>query len=228
MPYTCASEDSSEIRISLPADRSLQSLVANAQWMHYSMPCWRCSLLLLRSVGFGPAPRTVLRQGEKCVFQTGAADFQSRQLAVTRQQLANRQLSLCRVQLDGFPVVLHFHNTWNSTQYIEAQTRDAANFLARRLRFDFGRRSLGHDLSLIDDSHTIGKRIRFLQVMGRQQNSLAALHQLPDFIPQHATRFHIKADRGFIQEKQIRIAADRKRKQHALLLSPRQFSELTV
>src|ERR1051325_4818130 len=184
------------------------------------MPCWRYSLPLLRSVGFVSTARTVLRQSEKRLFQTGAADFQSRQLAIARQQLANRQLSLCRVQLDSFPVVLHFHNTWNSTQYIEAQTGDAANFLARRLRFDFGRRSLDHDLSLIDDSHTVGKRIRFLQIMGRQQNGFAALHQLPNFIPQHATRFHIQADRGFIQKKEIRIAADRKRKQHALLLPP--------
>ena len=81
---------------------------------------------------------------------------------------------------------------------------------------------------LIDDRNAVGQRVGLLQIMRRQQHRLAATDHPANLVPQHAPRFHVEPDRRLVQKNQIRIAANRQRKQHALPLPAREIAELAV
>ena len=86
----------------------------------------------------------------------------------------------------------------------------------------------GNDFALIDDGDAVGERVGFLQVMGGEQDGLAAVDHSANFVPQHAARFHVETDRGLVEKKQVGIAANGQREQHALLLASGEIAEFAV
>ena len=81
---------------------------------------------------------------------------------------------------------------------------------------------------MIDDGDAVGQRVGFLQVMSGEQNGFAAVDHAANFVPQHAARFYVEADGGFVEKKQVGIAADGEREQHALPLAAGEIAELAV
>src|SRR5450631_2878335 len=113
---------------------------------------------LFGSVGTIAFASCILRQGEERLFQTRTGDFQARESRVPRQQLANDRLGLDRVKFDSIAIFSYFGHSRNLAQRIQAESGDAANALARSLRFDLRRSPLGNDFALVDDSDAVGKR----------------------------------------------------------------------
>ncbi len=111
---------------------------------------------------------------------------------------------------------------------VDSEIRDAANPLSAGLLLDLGWSPFGDDCALIDDCDAIRQRIRLFQIVRGEQYCLASLHQVANFIPERAPGFHIEPDRRLVEEKQIRIAADGERKQHALSLSAREVPKLAI
>src|SRR5208337_5349391 len=129
----------------------------------------------LDSVGLISFVRSVAGQLQESLFQARAADFKARESGIPRQQFANDRLRLDGVNLNRFAIFFHLRDPWNLAQGVQIEAGDAANPLARGLRLDLRRSSLGDDLSLINDGNAVGQRVSLLQVMRRQQHRLAAI-----------------------------------------------------
>lgn len=54
------------------------------------------------------------------------------------------------------------------------------------------------------------------------------VHQSADFLPQSPAGLHVQTHRGFIEEKEVGVATDGQRKQHALPLSTGEVAKFTV
>jgi hypothetical protein len=74
----------------------------------------------------------------------------------------------------------------------------------------------------------ICERVRFLQIMCRQNDRLSSLQQVANLLPQQVACFYVEPDRWLIEKKQIGIAANSQRKQNALFLTAGKNSEFAV
>jgi hypothetical protein len=72
------------------------------------------------------------------------------------------------------------------------------------------------------------KRVGFLQIVGREQHGLAARNHPPDFVPQHAPRFHIESYGRLVEKQQVRIAANGEGEQHSLSLATGKIAKLAI
>ena len=61
-------------------------------------------------------------------------------------------------------------------------------------------RSLGDDLAVVNHNDVVSKLVRFIEVLSRQQDRCAIVHELLDHSPQFKSRTRIQTGGWFIQE----------------------------
>jgi hypothetical protein len=70
------------------------------------------------------------------------------------------------------------------------------------------RRSSCHDLPAGDDGHVVGEVLRFIHVVGGEQDGLAQFLEVPDDLPCAAAGSRIEAGGRLVQEKKLRVTGE--------------------
>ena len=84
------------------------------------------------------------------------------------------------------------------------------------------------DAAFVDDDDAMGEGVGLFEVVGCEEDSLAAGGKCADLLPETAAGFDVEADGGLVEEDEVGVTADGKREEDALLLAAAKLTELTV
>ena len=93
---------------------------------------------------------------------------------------------------------------------------------------DLGGCAFADDAAFVDDDDAVGERVGLFEVVGGEEDGLAAGGEGADLLPEGAAGFDVEADGGLVEEDEIGVAADRECEEDALLLASAELAEHAV
>ena len=77
---------------------------------------------------------------------------------------------------------------------------------------------------MIDDDDPVGESVGLVEVVGRQDDRLAAALEAADLVPEGSSGRRVEADGRLVEEERVGIAADGEREVDALALAARELA----
>ena len=102
-------------------------------------------------------------------------------------------------------------------------SRGKAGKKAAHLGSDLARRPVGDHLSVGHHDHAVGVSVGLLEVVGREDDRLAARGESPHQGPEPTARLDVDADRRLVEDQHGRIGDQREGEAHTLGLPARQL-----
>ncbi len=107
--------------------------------------------------------------------------------------------------------------------------RDRMHARSADLGLELGRRSLGHDLPLVDDPHTVGEDVGLLEVLGREEDRHSVLSpQAGDLFPERRPALRVETRGRLVEEQDARPVNQRQREVEPSLHASRVAGDLAV
>src|SRR5581483_767485 len=162
---------------------------------------------------------TVASQGKESLFESGTFNFEIAQIGSILEEGGQDCLWLLCVDFKFLVHQPYRLYLGDCLEILNAQIGSMeTDMLAANVSLDFVRRAIDDNFSLVDDDDAFRQRISLFQIVRGQENGFAARNLDVDLVPEVASRLHVKAGRGFVQEEDIGVANQRQGEIDALFL----------
>lgn len=172
---------------------------------------------------------SVASQRQECFFKSCSDNFKIFQLGSMLKKVCQQRLWLHRKSFKFVPFEMEGRFSDMCIQLLERHVlRAEANLLATNMPLDLIGRAVGNNLSLIDDDDALCQRIRFLQIVGGQDDCFPLIDLVINLLPEGAARFYIKSGSGLVEKEDVGVAYEGQGEEDALLLATREPSQTCI